>query len=166
MYFDFSFASSTIYVFIALLIVLFALFYKGVHKAMAKALDERAEKIKNELEEARRLREEAEDLLASYKRKQAEAEEQAAGIVAQAKREAEILAENARKDLAERLKRRADQAEAKIKMAEMQAINDVKKRAANIASLAVQDLLEKELSKTDHTKLIKQGIAELGKTLH
>ena len=166
MHFDFSFAHPTIWVFIALMIIVFGAIFKGIHKTMAKALDERADKIRTELEEARRLRDEAEALLASYKRKQAEAEKQAEGIVAQARKEAEIMAENARKELAEKLERRSEQAKAKIKIAEAQAISDVKKHAAELATEATKDILAKELTKTDHAKLIKQGLSEMSKALH
>jgi len=98
------------------------LVWKGVHKTIVKALDERSVKISNELAEARRLREEAQALLASYKRKQKEAEDLAEGIVKQARHDAELMAVNARKDLAERLERRTVMAETKIKAAEVQAL--------------------------------------------
>ena len=129
MHFDFSFAHPTIWVFLAISLVIIGAVYKGIHKIMAKALDDRADGIRKELEEARQLREEAQTLLASFQRKQVEAEEQAKDIVKQARLDAETMAANARQDLKERLERRAEQAEAKIKNAEAQAMADVKARA-------------------------------------
>ncbi len=166
MHFDFNPAHPTIWVFLSLVLVIGFAIYKGAHTSMAKALDARAEKIRKELEDARKLRDEAQALLASYKRKQAEAEEQAKEIVAQARKEAELMADNARKDLAERIRRRSEQAEAKIKMAEAQAVNDVKAKAADLATKAAHRLLQTELSATDHAKLVKEGTEEMGKILN
>ena len=153
---------------VAVCVLLFfaLLFWKGAHKAIGKALDDRADKIKDELEEARRLREEAQSLLASYQRKQKEAEEQAEGIVKQARHDAEVMAEQARIDLKERLERRAAMAEAKIANAEAQALAEVKAKAADIALEAAESLLKGQLSATDHTKLITDGIAQMGKSLN
>jgi len=166
MYFDFSFANSTIWVFLALLIFIAGLMYKGIHKMMAKALDNRAEAIRKELDEARQLREEAQTLLASFQRKQVEAEDQAKDIVKQARLDAEAMAAQAREDLKERLERRAEQAEAKIKNAEAQAMSDVKARAVDLAAKAAEQILRTELAATDHNTLVKNGIAEMGKVLN
>ena len=142
------------------------LFWKGAHKAIGKSLDDRADKISAELNEAKRLREEAQALLASFQRKQKEAEEQAEDIVEQAKHDAKIMAENARKELNERLERRAAMAEAKIANAEAQALAEVKAKAADIALDAARALLEDNLSAADHTKLINEGITQMGKSLN
>lgn len=166
MHFDFSFAHPTIWVFLAIVIVISGAMYKGIHKVMAKALDDRADGIRNELEEARKLREEAQTLLATFQRKQAEAEEQAKDIVKQARLDAEAMATQSRKDLKERLERRAEQAEAKIKNAETQAMADVKARAVDLAAKAAEQILRSDLSSADHGKLVKNGIAEMGKTLN
>ena len=140
--------------------------WKGGGKAIASSLDGRADKIKAELDEARRLREEAQALLASYKRKQKEAEEQAEAIVKQARHDAENMAANARKDLAERLERRAAMAEAKIANAETQALAEVRGRAADLALDAAQDLLKSGLSASEKSKLIKSGISSMGDMLN
>ena len=153
---------------VAICVALFfvVLFWKGAHKALAKALDDRADKIKAELDEARRLREEAQALLASYQRKQKEAEEQAEDIVKQARHDAEVMAERSRADLKERLERRAAMAEAKIANAEAQALAEVKAKAADIALEAAESLLKGQLSAADHTKLVKDGIEQMGKSLN
>ena len=131
---------------VAVCVILFfaLLFWKGAHKAIGKSLDDRADKISAELDEAKRLREEAQQLLASFQRKQKEAEEQAEEIVEQAKHDAKIMADNARKELSERLERRAAMAEAKIANAEAQALAEVKAKAADIA-LEAQRLCSKTI---------------------
>ena len=154
--------------YVARCVVLFfaLLIWKGAHKAIGSSLDDRADLIKAELDEARRLREEAQTLLASIQRKQKEAETLAENIVKQANHDADIMAKQARKDLTERLERRAAMAESKIATAQAQAEADVRARAADIAILASQALLRDNLKAADHTKLIADGITQMGKTLN
>jgi len=140
--------------------------FKGAHKAAGKALDDRAVKIGDELSEARRLREEAQTLLASYHRKQKEAEDLAEQIVTQAKRDAEVMAENARTKLSEQLERRAEMAEAKIVRAEAQALSEVRSRAADIALEATEDFLRTNVKAANQSKLVKDGIAQMGNLLN
>lgn len=154
--------------YVALCVVLFfaLLYWKGAHKAIGASLDERANKISAELEEARRLREEAQTLLASFQRKQKEAEEQAEDIIKQARSDAENMAAKARKDLGERLERRAAMAEAKIATAEAQALAEVRAKAADIAVEAAESLLKSNLKAADHTRLVTDGISQMGKTFN
>lgn len=166
MHWEFSFGYPTIWVFLALVVFIVGLMYKGIHKVIAKALDDRADAIRKELDEARTLREEAQALLSSFQRKQVEAEEQAKEIVKQARKDAETMAANARKDMSERLTRRAEQAEAKIKNAEAQAMADVKARAVELATQAAEQILRSELASTDHNILVKTGIVDMGKALN
>lgn len=142
------------------------LIWKGAHKAASKALDDRAVKISDELAEARRLREEAQTLLASYHRKQKEAEGLAESIIAQARRDAEFMAQSARTKLTEQLERRAALAEAKIERAEAQALSEVRARAADIALEAAEDLLRSNVKAADQSKLVKDGIAQMGNLLN
>lgn len=165
MYFDFDPGSTTIWVFLALVLFLTMLAYFGVHKKIAGSLDTRADRIRAELDEAKSLREEAQQLLASYQRKQKEAEEQADAIVKQAHHDAEIMAANARKDLAERLERRAAQAEAKIATAEAQAMAEVKAKAADMALNAAEKLIRSGKT-ANQAALVKDGIAQMGKVLN
>jgi len=134
--------------------------YFGVHRMIGDALDGRASKIAAELDEARRLREEAEALLASYKSKAAEAEEQAARIVATARDEAEALAKEAAQRMEEYVARRTRQAEAKIAMAEAQAAGEVRAAAADAAVRAAEDVLKAHASGDLAADLIAKGIAE------
>lgn len=129
------------WVLIAFLIFCGILYYMGVPGAIAKALDSRADKIKSELDEARRLREEAQSLLEDYKKKQREAEAEAQAIVENAKREAETLAADTRRALAEMVERRTKAAEEKISRAEAQAVGEVKSAAVDRALAAAEKIM-------------------------
>ncbi|WP_017932661.1 F0F1 ATP synthase subunit B family protein [Robiginitomaculum antarcticum] len=166
MHFDFDPGSPTIWVFLATIIFLVAMMYFGIHKKIASALDARAQKITDELDEARRLREEAQTLLASYHRKQKEAETLAEEIVSQARRDAENMAIQARKDLAERLDRRAQLAEDKIANAEVQALAEVRARAADMAIAAAEKIIRENMSAANHKTLVASGIKQIGKSLN
>ena len=159
------FLDSRFWVAIPVVLFLALVIYKGALRSLSKSLDDRADNIKAELDEARRLREEAQALLASYHRKQKEAEAQAEDIVKQARSDAEHMAVQARKDLTERLERRAAQAEAKIVNAEAQAMSEVKAKAADMAMDTAETFLRTKLSAADKSKLIKDGIAQMGATL-
>ena len=165
MHFTADLGDPTTWVFIAVVIFLLSLLYFGIHKKIAGALDARADAIRNELDQARRLREEAQALLASYQRKQKEAEAQAEEIVKQARSDAENMATQARKDLAERLERRAAQAEAKIANAEAQALGEVKAKAADLAMDAAENILRTKMSAAEKSKFIQDGIKQMGATL-
>jgi len=153
---------------VALPIVLFIAFviYKGALRALVKTLDDRAEDIRTNLDEARRLREEAQALLASYHRKQKEAETLAGDIVEQARKDAESMAAQSRKDLADRLERRAAQAEARIETAEAQALAEVKAKAADMALNAAETLMKGDLTAAQKSALVKDGITQMGKALN
>lgn len=125
----------------ALFIFLGVVIYLKVPGMIGKGLDARADKIRAELEEAKRLREEAQQLLAEYQRKRKEAEKEAADIVASAKHEAEILAAEARQKTEEYVARRTALAEQKIGQAEREAVNEVRASAVDIAITAAQTLL-------------------------
>ena len=152
---------STFWVLVPVLLFFALLFWKGVFGTIGNTLDKRADAIKSELDEARRLREEAQALLASYQRKKAEAEEQAEEIVERARRDAEAMAAKARADLAERLQRRADQSEAKIASAEAKALAEVKARAADLAIDAATDIARNKLTATDKTRFFKDGLSQM-----
>jgi len=140
-----------------LLLVALAIYFK-VPAMVAKALDARAARIKDELDEARRLREEAQALLAEYQRKQHEATREADGIIAQAREDAEAFARESAAKLAVSLERRRRQAEEKIARAEAEAIQDVRRRAADIAVAAAGRLLAGELPPAKAKSLVDDGI--------
>ena len=115
--------------------------YFGVHKLLVKSLDDRRDRIKAELDDARRLKAEAEALLASYRHKQHEAEQEAQAIVSSAKAEAERLAAEAETKLEEFVIRRTKMAEGKIAQAEAQALADVRSAAEEAAVTAAETIL-------------------------
>ena len=160
------YADATNWVMACVAIFMIIVVWKGAFKALGAALDERAKKIETQLDEARRLREEAQALLANYQRKQKEAEEQAEEIVAQARKDAESMAARSRAELKERLDRRAAQAEAKIANAETQALAEVRAKAAELAINGAEELLKTNMKAADHTNMVKDGIASLGKALN
>ena len=94
---------TTFWAFVGLVLFFIVIFVFGAPKMITKSLDDRADRIRTELDEARRLREEAQELLASYKRKQAEAAKNAEDIIRQAKAEADYLRENAKTEIAQRI---------------------------------------------------------------
>src|SRR3954468_7058501 len=128
---------------VAVAFVLFigVLVYVGAHKKITDALDHRSARIKAELDEARRLREEAQKLLAEYQRKQREAEREAEAIVADAKAEAERVAAGAGSKMEEFVTRRTKLAETKIGQAEAQALADVRATAADAVVAAAEAIL-------------------------
>ncbi len=137
------------------------LFYFGVHKKVAAALDARAARIAKELEEAERLRVEAEKVLADYRRKQGEAVKEAQGIIDLASKEAEILAAETRRSMKEHFDRRMKLAEDKIARAETEALREVREAAAEAAVAAAQIVIAQQLTPETADKLVKQGIDAL-----
>jgi F-type H+-transporting ATPase subunit b len=149
--------------FVALGFVLFVMLlgYLGVHTKLAAGLDGRIDKIKNELAEAARLRAEAQALMQSFAAKTAEAEAQAAGIVAQAKAEAEAMSKEAQARIEDYVARRTKQAEDKIAMAEAQAAADVRSAAADAAIKASETVLKSSAAGPDGAAFVEQGIANV-----
>ena len=141
------------------------MYYKVPQKA-GEALDKRADKIREELEEARKLREEAQVILADYQRKQKEAEESAKEIIALAKQEAEAYATETRKALAESLERRTRIAEDKIGRAEAQAMDEVRAAAVDVAIAAADKLISDNLTDSTSGQMIDKTIKELQSKLN
>ncbi len=137
------------------------LFYFKVHVMVGKALDARADAIRKELDEARKLREEAQALLADYKRKHEQAEEEAEAIITLAKREAEVLASETRKTLAESLERRTRLAEEKIERAEAQAVGEVRNAAIDASVAAAERIVKARLTPEAQSGVVERSIKEL-----
>ena len=138
----------------------------GVHRTIGKALDDRSARIKAELDEARKLRDEASALLAEYQRKRREAEGEAQEIVSGAKAEAERLAIEAKARIEEYVSRRTKMAETKIAQAEAQAAADVRAAAAEAAVAAAEKILRQETKGELASRLIARGIDDVGKKLN
>jgi len=151
---------------IAFLAFLGLLAYVGVHRQIAKALDDRAERIRAELDEARKLRDDAAQLLADYQRKRQEAETEAQGVIAGAKAEAERMAADAKAKVEEFVTRRTQLAETKIAQAEAQAAADVRGAAADAAVAAAEKILALEAKGKLAAELIAKGIEDVRKKLN
>lgn len=143
-------------------VILMALFaYLGIHKTVLTALDHRSERIKAELDDARRLKEEAAKLLAEYQSRRASAEREAQAIVTDAKAEAERIAVEAKAKMEDFVARRTKTAESKIALAEAQAMADVRAAAANAAVEAASSVLSKSVKGKVADELLTKGIAEI-----
>lgn len=153
-------------VLLAFLLFIAVLFYFKVPGLLGGMLDKRADGIRAELEEARKLREEAQTLLASYERKQKEVQEQADRIVAAAKEEAQAAGVQARADLEKSVARRIAAAEDQINSAEAAAIKEVRDQAATIAIAAARDVIAQQMTAADGNKLIDDAIALVDAKLH
>jgi F-type H+-transporting ATPase subunit b len=146
---------------VAFVVFLGGLVYLGVHEMMVNYIDQRRDRIKAELDEALRLKEEAQALLAQYQRKQREAEQEAAGIIAGANAEAERMIAEAKAKMEEFLARRTRAAEAKIAQAEAQALADVRAAAAEAAVSAAEKILTQIVKGEVADRLIVKGIDDV-----
>ena len=140
--------------------VLILLYYR-VPNLVAKSLDDRAEAIRKELDEARRLREEAQTLLADYQKRHRNVGQEADAIVEQARREAEAFAHETRVSLKDTLERRTQQAQDKIARAEVQAVDDVRAAAIDLALAAAEKILREKTAGAGGTALVDQSIRDL-----
>lgn len=152
---------ATFYAFVGLLLFLALIAYLKVPGMMAKGLDARAEKIQNELAEAKRLREEAQHLLAEYQRKRKDAEAEAASIVAAAEREASALTADAKQKTEEYVTRRTALSEQKIKQAEADAINAVRAAAVDLAVAAAEKVIAAKADAGTGNALFNNAISEV-----
>ena len=137
------------------------LIYVGAHRKIIEALDARSARIKAELDEAARLRDEAAQLLAAYQKKQREAEKEAEAIVADAKAEAERVAAESRAKVEEFVARRTKLAESKIGQAEAQALADVRAAAAEAAVTAAEQILRATAKGQVADDLVARGIQDV-----
>lgn len=151
----------TFWVAVALVIFLGILAYFGVPKLILNGLDARGDKIAQELSEARRLRQEAAQLLAEYEAKRKAAEGEAAAIVEAAKDEAERLANEAHARLADFVTRRTKSAEDKIAQAEIQAVAEVRAAAAETATRAAETILRSQMAGKVGETLFTDGLKEI-----
>ena len=160
------FAEPEFWVAVAFVILMGVFAYFGIHRTVLKALDNRAARIKAELDDARRLKEEAAKLLADYKARHASAEREAQDIIASAKAEAERIAAEARTKMEDFVTRRTKTAESKIALAEAQALADVRAAAANAAVAAASTILSKSVKGKIADDLLAKGIAEVREKLN
>ncbi|KQZ93891.1 ATP F0F1 synthase subunit B [Mesorhizobium sp. Root157] len=152
---------ATVWATVALVIFIGICIYVKVPAMVTKSLDQRADKIRAELDEARKLREEAQSLLAEYQKKRKAAEQEAADIVEAAKREAAVLAEEAHKKTEDYVARRTVLAEQKIGQAEREAINEVRASAVDLAVEAARKVLAGRVDAKANTDMFKASMQEV-----
>ncbi len=148
---------------LAFFLFLVLLVYVGAHRRVTQSLDRRQARIKAELDEATRLKEEARALLAEFERKGREAENEAAAMIANAKAEAERLAAEAKARMEDFVARRTKMAEAKIAQTEAQALADVRAAAADAAVAAAEKILAGAAKGKIAEDLLLRGIEDVRK---
>jgi F-type H+-transporting ATPase subunit b len=159
-------ATPEFWVAVSFFLFLGLVFYFGVHKKIGTALDARAASISKEIDEARSLREEAEAVLADYRKKQGNAAQEAQAIVDLATKEAQALAAETSRNMKEQFERRMKLAEEKIARAEADAVRDVRAAAADAAVTAAQMVIAEKLTPETADKLVSQGIDALKSKLN
>jgi F-type H+-transporting ATPase subunit b len=147
------------------LIILIAIIRKPLSRAILGALDGHAAKVRGELYEAKRLREEAQSLLTEQQRKVAAGKDQALAIAEQARAEAERQTRRHQVELEASLQRRTEQAMDRIAREEAKALQEVRTRAATLAIRTTQRLLEEELDGQRAQALLDDAIGEVGRKL-
>ncbi len=160
------FAEPEFWVAVAFFILMGVFVYVGVPRTVLKTLDHRRDRIKGELDDARRLKDEAAKLLAEYKARAAGAEREAQDIIASARAEAERIASEARTKMEDFVTRRTKTAESKIALAEAQALSDVRAAAADAAVTAASTILSQSVKGPLADDLLAKGIAEVREKLN
>jgi F-type H+-transporting ATPase subunit b len=161
-----SLSNTNFIVLISFLLFVGILIYAKIPGKLMGMLDARAVQIKAELEEARALREEAKELLASYDRKSREVQEQSARIVANAKEEAQAAASQAKADLKVAIARRLAAATDRIASAEAAAVREVRETAVKVAIAAASDVLAKQMTADAAAASIDDSIVQVQSKLH
>ena len=160
------FAQPEFWVAVAFVILMGLFAYMGVHRTILTTLDHRRERIRSELEDAQRLKQDAAKLLAEYEARRATAEREAADIVASAKTEAERIAAEAKAKMEDFVARRTKTAENKIALAEAQALADVRAAAADAAVAAASTILSQTVKGELAEDLLAKGITEAREKLN
>lgn len=151
---------------VAFVILMVVFGYLGIFKTAMTALDHRAARIRAELDDAQRLKQEAAKVLAGYKARSAMAEREAADIIANAKAEAERIAADAKAKMEDFVARRTKTAESKIALAEAQALADVRAAAAEAAVQAASTILSQSVKGQVADDLLAKGINEVRRKLN
>lgn len=152
---------ATFWALVALIIFAAIVVYYKVPGMIAGSLDKRADTIRNELDEARRMREEAQQLLAEYQRKRKDAEKEASDIVASAEREAQTIVKEAKEKTDEYVARRTAMAEDKIAKAEADAVNEVRSSAVNLAIAAAERIIAEKTDAKTQKALFDNSLNEM-----
>ena len=140
--------------------------WKPLRRAVVGALDARAERIRQELEAARNLREEAQRALATYQHQQQQGASEAQAIIAHAKEEAERIAAQSLRDLEEALHRRQELARQRIAQEEARALAEIRTFAVDVAISAARRVIATSLDERRGAALIDDAITALPRQLH
>ena len=160
------FAEPEFWVAVAFFILMGVFVYFGVHRTVLKTLDHRSDRIKAELDDARRLKDEAAKVLEQYKARRASAEREAEEIITGAKADAERIASEARAKMEDFVVRRTKTAESKIALAEAQALADVRAAAAEAAIAAASTILSQSVKGEVADDLLSKGIQDVREKLN
>ena len=150
---------------LAAAVIFVAAVWKPARKSVLGSLDERAARIRAELDEARRLRDEAEQLLAQYRQKEREGTAAAEAIIAHAREEAERIAAHSARDLEEALMRRQRLAEERIAQAEQKALDEIRSVAVDVAIGAAREVIVSQIDEERGAALLDAAIAALPQRL-
>jgi len=160
------FAEPEFWVAVAFLILMGVFAYLGVHRTILTTLDHRRDRIRAELDDARRLKDEAAKVLEQYKARRASAEREAEEIITGAKADAERIASEARAKMEDFVVRRTKTAESKIALAEAQALADVRAAAAEAAIAAASTILSQSVKGEVADDLLSKGIQDVREKLN
>ena len=160
------FAEPEFWVAVAFLILLGVFAYLGVHRTVLTTLDHRRDRIRAELDDARRLKDEAAKVLEQYKARRASAEREAEEIITTAQADAERIASEARAKMEDFVVRRTKTAESKIALAEAQALADVRAAAAEAAIAAASTILSQSVKGEVADDLLSKGIQDVREKLN
>ncbi len=152
---------ATFFAFVAFVLFIALMIHFKIPSMLLGMLDQRSQAIAKELHDARRMREEAEKLLADYQAKRAAAEAEAKAIVDTAKEQAAAVAEETRAAMTAAMQRREKQAEDRIAAAGARAADEVRAAAAEAAVAAADKLIRERMSSATQTTLVTEGVAEL-----
>ena len=152
---------ATFFALVGLILFFVLIAYLKVPGMMAKSLDQRAENIRKELDEAKRLREEAQVLLGEYQRTRKEAEADAAEILASAEREAAALMQEARQKTEEFVARRNVLSEQKIRQAESDAVAAVRSAAVDLAIAAAGKVIADKTDGSTQNALFQDAVGKV-----
>ena len=156
---------TTFLLLVALIILGVVIWKTGMHNMILGLLDGHADKVRNELDEAKKLREEAQSLLAEHQKKLSGGEEHAKKIAAQAEAETKRMMERHEADLKASLKRREDQAMARIAQEEAKALQEVRNRTADLAIRTTGRLLTDKMAGAQGKSLLDDAIGEVSQKL-
>lgn len=157
------FGDATNIAFLAFALFFGVLIWLKVPQAIFSALDARSQAIAKELHEARRMREEAEKLLADYQAKRAQAEAEAKAIVDTAKEQAAAVAEETRQSMQAAMARREKQVDDRIANAETKAVDDVRAAAAEAAIAAAERMIRERMNDATQAALVQEGVGEMAR---